>query len=91
MFVPETIILKLLRLCLGELGQSIFDSIRLEDEFPMDEALKRMLGTEDTILTKNYQPLHETAADLFYRHELKDLHRSIAPRPESTILRLLIR
>ncbi len=54
--VPEAIKLKLLRLFLTELGQSTFDSRRLDEASSMDKALNhlnRMWGTGGNILTKN--------------------------------------
>ncbi len=85
--VSEAIKLKLLRLCLGELGQSTFDARRLDEASSMDEALNHlnsMWGTEDNLLTKYNQPLHEAAEDLLYRDELKHLLQRHAPVPRIT-------
>ncbi len=53
----------------------------------MDEALNHLnstWGTEDNILTKNNQPLHEAAEDLLYRDEFKHLLQKHAPEPRIT-------
>ncbi len=86
--VAETIKLKLLRMCLGELGQTTFEARRLDEASPMDEALNRlnrMQSTEDNTSTRNNNP--DTS---LYRHELKDLLQKHSSRPESPILRLLL-
>ncbi len=85
--VLEAIKLKLLRLCLGELGQSTFDVRRLHEASSMDETLNHlncMWGAENNILTKINQPLHEAAESLLYRDELKHLLQKHAPEPRIT-------
>ncbi len=79
--VPEAIKVKLLRLCLGEHGQTTFDTRRLDEATTLDDALIRLdsiWGTEDNTLTTYPQPIQETAEEFLYRHQLKDLLQKYA-------------
>ncbi len=53
----------------------------------MEEALNHLnstWGSEENILTKNNQPLHEAGEDLLFRDELKHLLQKHAPEPRIT-------
>ncbi len=67
---PEVIkVLKLLRACLGELGQATFDTRRLSEASTLDDALMHLdsiRGTGDNTFRTDPLPLYETAEEFFY-------------------------
>ncbi len=84
--LPGVIKLKLLQLCLGELGQPPFAARRLEEAPSMDEALYHLnctWGAEYNIFAKNNQPLHQAVEDP-YRDELNHLLQKHATVPRIT-------
>ncbi len=68
-----------LAFCLGEHGQATFYTTRLNETTTLDDAsmhLDNIWGTRDNTFPKYPQPLHETAEEFLYRHQLKDpLHK----------------
>ncbi len=85
--VRDAIKWKLLRLCLGELGQSTFEARRLDKASFMGEPrnhFNRIWGAEDNVLSRNNQPVHEAAEDLLYRDELNHLLQKHALEPRIT-------
>ncbi len=73
--------MKLLRFCLGEHGQTSFNKRRLDEVSTLDDALMQLAsiwGTGGNNFTSGVQPLHETAEEFLYRHQLKDLLQQYA-------------
>ncbi len=84
--MTEVLKLKLLRLLLGENGQTPFDARRLNEVSSLEDALKQLnsfWGTNDN----NINPLYDNEEDLLYRQYLKDLLQKdpVESRNSSTI------
>ncbi len=62
-------------------GQTTFDARRLDEAITLDDALMYLdsiWGTGDNTFTSDLQPLHETAENFLYPHQLKDLQQKYA-------------